>query len=368
MKKILLLLLIIVFHNSVAQKVNYDRIIVPEGSDSLSIEEKLVQLAWKNYPLNEVVQLGLASAKKGVTLAKLDWTNNFAVTGNLNEFTLKQSLGGNSSQTAGSQFYPRYNIGVRLSLADIIVTPTKVKKEKVQVKIAEAQIQNQKLQIRAEMLKRYQIYTASIEVLKLRVKALEEAHLIHLLVTKKFKKGESMLEDYNKSFLTYNNAQEARVHAESEVYLARTGIEEMIGMKLEEVTGNKYENQRVDKKGDTIITASGLKYVVIEQGFGEKARSGQTVKVFYTGRFLNGREFENNLKDDPFKITLGVQQVIQGWEEGILLMREGEKGTLIIPAKLAYGHPGVKDPSNEGTYMVPPDTPVVYDIELVDVK
>jgi FKBP-type peptidyl-prolyl cis-trans isomerase len=379
MKKIFIVLFTLCFHGliaQIAQQVDYNKIILPATADSVNIAEKLVQLAWQNYPLNEVAELGVASAKKAVTMSKLDLLNNVSGTFNANDFTVqnglftpqKQALDANGNPVVGAYFYPRYNVSVRLSIGDIILTPMKVSKNKLQVKVTEAQVRAQKLNIRAEMLRRYQVYLTSIEVLKLRVKAVEEAHLIHLLVTKKFKKGEAILEDYNKSFLTFNNAQEAKVTAEGQVYLTKNSIEEMIGLKLEEVTGTKYDTQRIDKKGDTTITASGLKYVVIEPGFGEKPKSGQTVKVFYTGKFMNGKEFENNLKDDPFRITLGVQQVIQGWEEGILLMHEGEKGTLIIPSRLAYGHQGIKDPSNEGAYLVPPDTPVIYDIELVDVK
>jgi FKBP-type peptidyl-prolyl cis-trans isomerase len=369
MKKYLLLPFVLFSCMAYSQKVDYNKIILPTVNDSTSIQEKLVQLAWKNYPINEVTELGLANAKKGVTLAKLEWANHLSGAYNLNEFTIKQGIFSSNTPTqGGTVLYPRYNVGLQLSLGSLISTPVKVKREKIQVKIAEAQIKTQKLSIRAEVLKRYQVYLTSIEVLKLRFKAAEEAHLIHLLVTKKFKKGEAMLEDYNKSSLTYNNAQESRIHAESEVYLAKTAIEEMIGLKLEEVTGTKYDSQKIDRKGDTIITASGLKYIVNEPGFGEKPKIGQTVKVLYTGKFLNGKPFENNLNDEPFRFTLGVQQVIQGWEEGILLMHEGEKGTLIIPAKLAYGHQGIRDPHNEGSYLVPPDTPVMYEIELIDMK
>ena len=190
MKKIFILFFVLSCHQIFSQEVDYDKIILPEKADSLSIPEKLVQLAWKNYPSNEALKLGVVSAKKDVTITKLDWTNKVTATFNANEYTIQDGIFKSNTGNAvnvvapGLGTIPRYNFSVGLSLGDLITTPTKVSKSKTSVKIAESKVLSQKLTIRSEMLKRYQIYLTSIEILKLRVKAVEEAHLIHLLVTK----------------------------------------------------------------------------------------------------------------------------------------------------------------------------------------
>lgn len=119
---------------------------------------------------------------------------------------------------------------------------------------------------------------------------------------------------------------------------------------------------------DTITTPSGLKYVCLKKGDGVKPVAGQKLKVFYTGKFMNGKEFESNRGSSPFKFTLGKREVIPGWDEGFPLMSKGEKGVLIIPSKLAYGKRGSKDPFDESVYSIPPDTDLIFEVELVNFK
>jgi FKBP-type peptidyl-prolyl cis-trans isomerase len=307
----LLLLLLAFGYQLNAQKVDYDKIIPKEWMmDSLPIQEKLVLVSWKNYPENEKALIELDAAKSNLTSKKDEW----------------------------------------------------------RIAVIEAEIKRLKLHTRAEVLKRYQNYMSTVELLKYRNKSQEEAHLVHLVVTKNLKKGEGTIEDYNKSFMVYNEAIESKIQVENALAQTKIELEELLGMNLEEVLAKKSENVKLQKRGDTTILASGLKYISVIKGTGDKPKPGQRVQVYYTGKFLNGREFESNRKDDPFKFTIGVQQAIPGWDEGVLLMREGEKGILVLPPKLAYGRTGIKDPSNDGQYMVPPDTPVMYEIDLVDVK
>ena len=111
---------------------------------------------------------------------------------------------------------------------------------------------------------------------------------------------------------------------------------------------------------DTIETSSGLKYIVIEKRDGKKAIEGSTVKVHYTGYFEDGKVFDSSTKK-PFKFKLGAGMVIPGWDEGIALMRVGDKFRLIIPYQLAYGEQGIPPD-------IPPKTRLIFDVELVDVK
>ncbi|HAH58176.1 MAG TPA: peptidylprolyl isomerase [Bacteroidales bacterium] len=109
-------------------------------------------------------------------------------------------------------------------------------------------------------------------------------------------------------------------------------------------------------------TASGLYYIETKAGSGEQVVSGKTVKVHYTGTLLNGQKFDSSVdRGEPIEFVLGQGQVIQGWDEGIAMMKEGGKARLIIPSNIAYGPQG-RMPT------IPPNSTLVFDVELIDVK
>lgn len=109
-------------------------------------------------------------------------------------------------------------------------------------------------------------------------------------------------------------------------------------------------------------TASGLYYVVLQEGTGEQAVAGKTVAVHYSGKLTNGNEFDNSYRrGEPIEFKLGVGQVIPGWDEGIGLMKVGAKYTLIIPSELGYGKRGAGG-------VIPPNATLVFETELVSVK
>jgi FKBP-type peptidyl-prolyl cis-trans isomerase FkpA len=112
----------------------------------------------------------------------------------------------------------------------------------------------------------------------------------------------------------------------------------------------------------TTTLPSGLIYVEKQAGKGPKAVDGKKVKVHYTGRLLDGKQFDSSIdRGKPFEFTLGRKEVIEGWDLGIALMNEGGKATLIIPSKLAYKDKGAGD-------VIPPFSPLVFDVELVEVE
>jgi FKBP-type peptidyl-prolyl cis-trans isomerase len=94
-------------------------------------------------------------------------------------------------------------------------------------------------------------------------------------------------------------------------------------------------------------------------GKGAAAKTGDTVKVHYTGTLMNGSKFDSSLdRNEPFEFKLGAGMVIRGWDEGVVGMKPGGKRKLTIPSDMAYGksgHPPV----------IPPDSPLVFDIELL---
>jgi len=109
-------------------------------------------------------------------------------------------------------------------------------------------------------------------------------------------------------------------------------------------------------------TESGLRYKIIQKGDGVKANNGQTVSVHYEGSLLNGQVFDSSYKrNEPIDFPLGVGQVISGWDEGISLLKVGDKARFIIPSNLAYGSAGAGG-------VIPPDATLIFDVELMEVK
>src|SRR5690606_2264636 len=109
-------------------------------------------------------------------------------------------------------------------------------------------------------------------------------------------------------------------------------------------------------------TESGLRYQFIQRGEGKAATKGSKVAVHYKGQLLNGQEFDNSYKrKSPIEFTVGVGQVIEGWDEGILLLKVGDKARFVIPSHLAYGSRGAGG-------VIPPNATLIFDVELMDVK
>ena len=109
-------------------------------------------------------------------------------------------------------------------------------------------------------------------------------------------------------------------------------------------------------------TDSGLRYKLLEKGEGPSAEKGKTVSVHYEGSLLNGQVFDSSFqRNEPISFQLGVGQVIPGWDEGIQLLRVGDKARLVIPSELAYGSAGAGG-------VIPPNATLLFDVELVEVK
>ncbi len=116
------------------------------------------------------------------------------------------------------------------------------------------------------------------------------------------------------------------------------------------------------QSGDTVTTASGLKYIVIKKGKGKKSETGKIAEVHYTGWLLDGKKFDSSRdRGEPFEFTLGAKQVIAGWDEGVALMKIGDEFRLILPPNLAYGERGAGE-------IIPPNATLVFDVELLGVS
>ena len=123
---------------------------------------------------------------------------------------------------------------------------------------------------------------------------------------------------------------------------------------LDDVSSIQVESQDVAVEGE-------LQFEDLVVGTGQEAVPGSTLSVHYTGTFLDGKTFDSSVERGvPFEFTLGAGNVIQGWELGFVGMKVGGQRRLLIPPHLGYGE--------VGTASIPPNTPLIFDVELLEIK
>jgi len=134
--------------------------------------------------------------------------------------------------------------------------------------------------------------------------------------------------------------------------------------KNEQAEAEKYKKKNVDyltengKKEGIKITKSGLQYQVLREGKGDAPKATDTVKVHYSGKLIDGTEFDSSYKrNEPIEFPLN--RVIKGWTEGVQLMKPGSKFKFFIPQELAYGP--------QGSQTIPGFSTLVFEVELLEV-
>ena len=144
----------------------------------------------------------------------------------------------------------------------------------------------------------------------------------------------------------------------SEIQLAFNQMERHAAEKAEADARAFFDKNRL-RPGVT-VTASGLQYEVIKHGTGlVKPKATSTVKVHYEGTLLDGSVFDSSIKRGT-PAEFSVSAVIRGWTEALQLMTVGDKWRLFIPANLAYG--------TNGKGRIPPNSPLVFEVELLEIK
>jgi FKBP-type peptidyl-prolyl cis-trans isomerase len=115
-------------------------------------------------------------------------------------------------------------------------------------------------------------------------------------------------------------------------------------------------------KGKLKRTKNGVKYLIIKEGEGEKAKERQRVKIGYYGMtHKEANAFDNSFRrDKDLEVIIGANQVILGWDEALREMKEGMKAVFFIPSKLAFGKTGKKP-------IIPPNADLVFYIELHEI-
>ncbi|OGZ63304.1 MAG: peptidylprolyl isomerase [Candidatus Staskawiczbacteria bacterium RIFCSPLOWO2_01_FULL_37_25b] len=104
-----------------------------------------------------------------------------------------------------------------------------------------------------------------------------------------------------------------------------------------------------------------MKIETLQEGAGEGAKAGDKVTVNYVGALEDGVKFDSSInRGQPFTFTLGQNSVIQGWEQGLLGMKPGEKRKLTIPPELAYGEQGAGG-------VIPPNATLIFEVDMISI-
>ncbi len=161
-----------------------------------------------------------------------------------------------------------------------------------------------------------------------------------------------------------NEVEILRVGVDAEKFNAVETFRQFNGAKAErEAAANKKAEQLLEELANGFDkTESGLRYKMVQNGDGIKAEKGKTVSVHYKGSLPDGTVFDSSYKrNEPIDFPLGMGHVISGWDEGIALLKVGDKARFVIPPVLGYGERGAGG-------VIPPNATLVFDVELVDVK
>jgi outer membrane protein TolC len=212
---------------TLAQNIDYDVIIPPVEVRPKTFEDYLVQLSWLNHPHREWLEQQIEVSKAEVKKERRSWMEPIGANVGFN--SLKDTV----SLLGARYLAPGYNYGFSLSLGSILTTKSKVTLAQGKQKLEELRLQEYKLELRKELLKRYRRHLLSIEVLKARQQAEEDAQANYTLISELFKKNKAPFEDLNQASISFHTALEKKLEAEAEVSISRFELEEILGTKWE---------------------------------------------------------------------------------------------------------------------------------------
>lgn len=212
-----------------AQQADFDFVVLPVEAKARELSEYLVQLAWLNTPESAIAQEEVKVAQEEAKSTRKEWLRDVQANFNLNDASRR------GVDSFGNVFYPKYNFGVSVNLFNIVSQGNKNKIGKREIKIAEHRVNQRKLEVRAETMSRYANFKLAREIVKTRTLAEQEVHTNYVLVQQLYKTDEKTFEEYIAASSAYYQAQEARMKAENDSLLAQYRLEEMIGLKWEQV-------------------------------------------------------------------------------------------------------------------------------------
>lgn len=226
---ILFLLVVVLACPLCAQQTDYDAIIQPVDAKARDIAEYMVQLAWLNSPEGRIAEAELLNSRSENKNIRKEWMRDVNASFNLNETNLR---GGDSLVNV---FFPRYNFGVTLNLYNILSQKEKNEIGRRRMSIAEERINLRKREIRAEALTRWAEFRLAREIFKERSTVELDLNNNFILIQQLYKSDEATLEQYTTTSAAYYQAKEAKIRAQTELQIAKFKLEEIIGLRWEQV-------------------------------------------------------------------------------------------------------------------------------------
>ena len=189
--------------------------------------EKLIAAARQNYPKVKVGQKKVKEAKLNIQKAQLAWFNAINLTylySPTNSVTLV-----NPTYTGGFQFGIFFNVGT------LLTNGPNVKSAKEELKMAELGVEEYDLNLEATVKMRYFTYVQQLSLLNWKIKDMQNSESTVKDLKYKFEKGEETFENYNKALAFYSNLVQSKIQAEAAQLIAKSNLEEIVGVKLESI-------------------------------------------------------------------------------------------------------------------------------------
>jgi len=226
-----------------AQELNLDKIVPPEEVRPNNFEDYLVQLAWKNTPINGAFDHQIEIFELDKKIAKKAWMNDMSALFSINDISLSQIVFPDNDRLV---LFPIYNIQAGLNLGTIFTTKNRVQAAEQRKLMTLLDKDQKKIKTRRDVLETYQVILNAEEILKVRTENEENVYDNYVLTTEKFKNGEVQFEDLNQSVERLSQAREGVTNATGEIQIAIVRIEELIAIPWEQAL--KYRKKLEDKE------------------------------------------------------------------------------------------------------------------------
>lgn len=196
-------------------------------TDTMSIEEKLVQLAIANDPDVELLNNNKMIGKYNVRKSGWNWINHITLAGNLNEFTI-------DNQSTQAAFFPRYNISLTVPLGLIATRSNDVKIAKAEYRNSDVELRKKEIEIRKQVLSLYENYLLYQQLVRLQNQKTEDEYAYYKSVEVKFTDQRVDIAEFKEASNKYNQQLERKYSLAYEQKAVKIALESLIGMTLEE--------------------------------------------------------------------------------------------------------------------------------------
>ncbi|MDR3679408.1 MAG: TolC family protein [Flavipsychrobacter sp.] len=196
---------------------------------SLPFLDKLISTAKQNYPRVKTYDSKLTIAEYNIKKAKLDWFNIFTLSYLYSPGTANTVVGSTNLVLSGYQF------GIYTSVGSILQKAPAVKVTREEYKIAQNDKAEYDLSIEAAVKQRYYVYIQQLTVLKIKSQTVADAESSVKLMKYKFEKGEETFDSYNKALMYFDTNLQIKIDGEAALLVAKSSLEELLGVKLEDV-------------------------------------------------------------------------------------------------------------------------------------